>query len=137
MALAHLVLSGTRLGYIVWPANGGAPPHTQSLDERTAQSVLGLAPTVSQVEAQATPNASATATPRPASTLVPTVAPAPASPVSAVPRSGGFLYQVQPGDSWESIAGLFGLSASELKHWNETSADQDLDPRTLLFIPRS
>jgi LysM repeat protein len=134
IALAHLVMSGTRLGYIVWPAKGGTPPRTQPLDEGTARALLGLAPTVNQVQAQLTPTATvAASTPTPA----PTIPPAPASPTSTLSRSGGFLYQVQPGDTWESIASLFGLSVSELKHWNETSADQDLDPRTLVFIPRS
>jgi len=134
MALAHLVLSGTRLGYVVWSANGGGPPDSPPLDERTARSLLGLAPTANQVEPQPSPSpttpAAPQATPTPAATA--TLAP----PPSAVPRFGGFLYQTQPGDTWDSIAATFGLSAIELKHWNETSGDQELAPRTLLFIPR-
>jgi hypothetical protein len=137
MALAHLVLGGTRLGYIVWSANGGSPPQSQPLDERTARSLLGLAPTANQTEPPASPSPLPTTAavvqviPRP----VPPATPAPSS--SAPPRFGGFLYQTQPGDSWESVATTFGLSVIELKHWNETSGDQDLAPRTLLFIPRS
>src|SRR5260221_11484014 len=53
MAVAHLVLGGTRLGYIVWSANGGSPPQSQPLDERTARSLLGLAPTAKQAETPA------------------------------------------------------------------------------------
>src|SRR3982074_900160 len=39
MALAHLVLGGTRLGYIVWSANGVSPPEAQPRDERTPRSL--------------------------------------------------------------------------------------------------
>jgi hypothetical protein len=137
MAVAHLVLGGTRLGYIVWSANGGSPPQSQPLDERTARSLLGLAPTANQTEPLASPSPSPTtaAVVQVIPTQVPPATPAPSS--SAPPRFGGFLYQTQPGDSWESVATTFGLSVIELKHWNETSGDQDLAPRTLLFIPRS
>jgi hypothetical protein len=135
MAVAHLVLGGTRLGYIVWSATGGSQPESQLLDERTARSLLGLAPTVNQLEPQPSPAPSPTAA---APVVVPTPASTPtlAAPPSALPRFGGFLYQTQPGDTWESIATTFGMSVLELKHWNETSGDQDLAPRTLLFIPR-
>lgn len=122
MVLVHLVSSGTHLGYIVWSANGGSPAPTQPLDERTARLLLGLAPTAAAASPQVVPTAASTATPTP--------------PSLAEPRFGGFLYAVQEGDTWESIAALFGLSVAELKHWNETSADLDLAPRTLLFIPR-
>jgi hypothetical protein len=137
MAVAHLVLGGTRLGYIVWSANGGSPPQSQPLDERTARSLLGLAPTANQAEPPASPSPLPTtaAVVQVIPTPVPPATPAPSS--SAPPRFGGFLYQTQPGDSWESVATTFGLSVIELKHWNETSGDQDLAPRTLLFIPRS
>lgn len=137
MAVAHLVLGGTRLGYIVWSANGSSPSESQPLDERTARSLLGLAPTANQVEPQASPSPSPTAlaAPQVVPTPVPSATPAPSS--SAPPRFGGFLYQTQPGDSWESVASTFGLSVTELRHWNETSGDQDLAPRTLLFIPRT
>src|SRR6266571_2024113 len=135
MAVAHLVLGGTHLGYIVWSANGASPPESQPLDERTARALLGLAPPASQVEPQASPSPTAVALVQVIPTPAPTATPAPSS--SAQPRFGGFLYQTQPGDTWESIASTFGLSVTELRHWNETSGDQDLAPRTLLFIPRS
>ncbi len=61
MAVAHLVLGGTRLGYIVWSANGASPPESQPLDERTARALLGLAPPASQVEPQASPSPTAVA----------------------------------------------------------------------------
>jgi hypothetical protein len=134
IALAHVVLGGTRLGYIVWSANGGTPPGSPPLDERTARALLGLAPPADLLAAQAVPSPTAVATSPPAPTPPPTATPTP--PPGAVPRFGGFLYQTQPSDTWESIAGTFGLSVSELKHWNETSGDQDLAPRMLLFIPR-
>ena len=135
IAVAHLVLGGTRLGYIVWSANGASPPESQPLDERTARALLGLAPPASQVEPQASPSPTAVALVQVIPTPAPSATPAPSS--SAQPRFGGFLYQTQPGDTWESIASTFGLSVTELRHWNETSGDQDLAPRTLLFIPRS
>ena len=137
MAVAHLVLGGTQLGYIVWSANGASPPESQPLDERTARSLLGLAPTISQVEPQASPSPSPTAAVAPQVIPTPVPTATPGEPSSAPPRFGGFLYQTQPGDSWESVATTFSLSVTELKHWNETSGDQDLAPRTLLFIPRS
>jgi hypothetical protein len=137
MAVAHLVLGGTRLGYIVWSANGASPAESQPLDERTARSLLGLAPLASQAEPHASPAPLPTTPPTlpVVRTAAPTATPAPSS--SAPPRFGGFLYQTQPDDSWESVASTFGLSVAELKHWNETSGEQDLAPRTLLFIPRS
>jgi hypothetical protein len=135
IALAHLVLGGTRLGYVVWSANGGSPPEIPPLDERTARSLLGLAPIVNQLQSQASASPTATAAPPATPTPIATLTPTPPSSTQA--RAGGFLYQVQPGDTWESIAGVFGLSVSELKHWNQTSADLDLAPRTLLFIPTS
>jgi hypothetical protein len=131
MAVAHLVLDGTRLGYIVWSANGGTPPESQPLDERTVRSLLGLAPTGNQTEPRASPSPTTPAVPTPASTAIP------ASPSSTLPRYGGFLYQTQPGDTWASVASTFGLTVTELKHWNETATDLDLNPVTLLFIPRS
>jgi hypothetical protein len=44
IVLAHVVLSGTRLGYAVWPAGGGSPAEPPPLDERTARALLGLSP---------------------------------------------------------------------------------------------
>ena len=35
LALAHLLLGGTRLGYVVWSANGATPPETQPFDSQT------------------------------------------------------------------------------------------------------
>jgi len=96
--------------------------------------LLGLAPTANQVEQRPSPSPTTPAAPQPTPTPAATATLAP--PPSAVPRFGGFLYQTQPGDTWDSIAATFGLSVIELKHWNETSGDQDLAPRTLLFIPR-
>lgn len=132
LALAHLLLGGTRLGYVVWSANGAIPPETQPLDEQAARALLGLAPTASQQpEASPSPTTPPVAQP----TLTPLPIATPSAPSSGAPRAGGFLYQVQDGDTWESIAATFSLSVAEVKHWNETSADQDLAPRTLLFIP--
>jgi LysM repeat protein len=54
-----------------------------------------------------------------------------------VPLVPGFLYQVQPGDSWDSVAATFGTSAAELRLRNERSEDASLPPGSLVFIPRS
>ena len=122
MALAHLVLGGTRLGYTVWPSNGSAPTEPQPLDERAARAALGLVPVA---------------------TVVPTAAPAapvplPAQTSTPLPASGaGFLYQAQPGDTWESVAATFSISAALLRRWNEAPPDAGLGPGTMLFIPRT
>jgi hypothetical protein len=121
MTLAHLVLGGTRLGYTVWPSNGSAPIEPRPLDERAARAALGLAPVA---------------------TLVPTAAPtevtppAPAATPLAV-RGAGFLYQAQQGDTWESVAATFSISAGLLRQWNEAPSDAGLGPGTMLFIPRT
>ena len=46
------------------------------------------------------------------------------------------FYQVQPGDTWDSVATLFGISVSRLRDWNEASTEDDPVPGRLLFIPR-
>ena len=136
LALAHLVLGGTRLGYIVWSANGGSPPQTQPLDEQAARLLLGLAAPTTQAEPPARPAPTAVEAPPATLTPVPLATSTPAS--ARLGRVGGFLYQVQPGDTWESIAATFGRAVPELKQWNRTSADDDvLVPQTLLFIPES
>src|SRR5579859_6110779 len=128
MALAHLVLGGTRLGYIVWSANGGSPSEAPPLDEQTARSLLGLAPTAVQVQPTAIQI-------QPIATLAPAATPGP--PAAGIPRFGCFLYQAQPGDTWASIASTFGLSLTELKRWNETLSDAIPAPGSLVLIPRS
>lgn len=122
IALAHLVLGGTRLSYSVWPTNGAAPPVARPLDEQSARVLLGLGPVASDRTPRADPTPLATA--------------APPAGVAAVPRLGGFLYQAQPGDTWDSVAAIFSVSAAELRRVNEASSDGGLDPWSLLFIPR-
>jgi hypothetical protein len=121
MALAHLVLSGTRLGFTVWPSNGSVPTEPRPLDERTARAVLGLSP--------------------PSATVVPTsVPPTPETIPTATPlpvRGAGFLYQAQPDDTWDTVAATFGISAALLRQWNEAPSDAGLSAGTLLFIPRN
>jgi hypothetical protein len=124
MALAHLVLGGTRLGYTVWPSNGAAPTEPPPLDERSARVALGLSLPVTVVPTLAPP------------TAVPSIPPAPTT--TPVPfRGAGFLYQAQPGDTWDSVAATFSISAALLRQWNEAPPDAGLGPGTLLFIPRS
>ncbi|HEV7663385.1 MAG TPA: LysM domain-containing protein [Chloroflexota bacterium] len=128
IVLAHLVLGGTHLGYAVWPAGGGTPSPQQPLDERTARALLGLAPspepTVPPAPAAATP----APTPVPLATAVP-------SPPALAPTSG-FIYQVQPGETWDSVANSFNMSADDLRRWNEAAPDVTLTPGTILFVPR-
>jgi LysM domain len=123
MALAHLVLGGAHLGYTVWPSNGGTPTEPRPLDERAVRAALGLSAVATVVP---------TPTPAPTETIPPAAA---ATPVPI--RGAGFLYQAQPGDTWESVAATFSLSAALLRQWNEAPADAGLGPGTLLFIPRT
>jgi hypothetical protein len=108
IVLAHVVLGGTRLGYAVWPAGGGSPAEPPPLDEQTARALLGLSP----IPVQPTP------------------------PVPTPVPGAGFLYQVQPGDSWDSVAAIFSISPAELRTWNEAPPNAALAPWSLLFIPR-
>ena len=55
---------------------------------------------------------------------------------TALPGPGsGFLYQVQPNDSWDTIAATFGVPVAELRQWNESPGDEPV-PGSLVFIPR-
>ncbi len=120
IALAHLILSGTHLGYVLWPTDASvAPAEPPALDQRTARTLLGL------------PNPTAVAAP---TESVPT----PTLPQAALQaRDGsGFLYQVQPGDTWDSVAAIFSISASRLRKWNEAMTEDDPVTGRLLFIPR-
>jgi hypothetical protein len=120
--LAHVVMSGTRLGYILWPSAGTPPP----LDPATSRDALNFgSPT--PVPATPTPLAAPTASPVPA-TNQPTLIPGPGS---------GFLYQVQSNDTWDTIASTFGISVSTLRQWNEASGKAEPNPGSLVFIPRS
>jgi hypothetical protein len=125
MALAHLILRGTHLGYVVWAA--GTDPASASrpvVDQTSVRRALGLS---TPTEAAATPPP--TATPAPTLVTSPIVTPAPRT-------DSGFLYQAQSGDTWESVATTFGLQVGDIRQWNEASGDEDPVPGTLLFIPR-
>jgi LysM domain len=122
--LAHLVMNGTHLGYLLWPA--GATPADATpppLDDRTLRDALGLQPTPAPTLVPVTP------------TGVSTQEPAPLATLQAAPGSG-FLYLVQPNDTWDSIATTFGRSVDQLRQWNE-ALDGDPVPGSLVFIPRS
>lgn len=120
VVLAHLILGGTHLGYVVWPTNGSSLSLPPVLDERTARALLGL---------PVTPAPPAIApTPTPLVVVLPTSLPGPGS---------GFLYQAQPGDTWDGIARIFGISVGQLRQWNEAVGDADPVPGRLVFIPRS
>jgi hypothetical protein len=131
-ALAHLVLSGTRLGFTLWPTNA-TPPPPQPLDERTARALLGLtplpAPTSVPVPPTPAPIAS-TAAPQPA------VAPQTAVPTPLDTVTGAFLYQAQDGDTWDSVATTFKLTPGELRQWNNVAPDASLAPGVLVIVPR-
>ena len=118
IVLAHLILGGTHLGYNVWSASGVPPSEPPPLDERTARALLGLTD------------------PTPVS---PVQVPAPTATPAPVPKAGpgsGFLYQAQPGDTWDGIAAIFGISVGQLRQWNEAGGDADPVPGRLVFIPR-
>jgi LysM repeat protein len=52
-----------------------------------------------------------------------------------VPLTDGFLYQVQPGDTWDSVAATFGMPASDLWQRNELPENASLVSGMLLLIP--
>ena len=52
-----------------------------------------------------------------------------------VPLSAGFLYQVQTGDTWDSLATMFGMPASDLWLRNELPESAALVSGMLLLIP--
>jgi len=118
LLLAHVVLGGTRLGYILWPANTRPVTPPLSIDANT----LGLS-TPTPVVVPPTPTAIVAATLPPPT---PTAVPGPGS---------GFLYQVQSNDTWDTIASTFGLPVAELRQWNESPGDEPT-PGSLVFIPR-
>src|SRR5579864_487281 len=118
--MAHVILRGTHLGYILWPANGSLPAATPApIDEQTARNALGLSQ----------PTAVATLLP------TPTAVPPTALPTNTGGPASGFLYEVQPNDTWQSIATIFGLSVDDLRQVNESTPGQP-QPGTLVFIPR-
>jgi hypothetical protein len=124
IALAHLTLSGTHLGFVLWPADAVASPES---DLETAQS-LGVSPT---------PTSAPPVVPSVVPTLLPPTRAPPALPTLPPATVSGFLYQVQPGDSWSSIAATFGMSTPEVLRWNEVAANEDPVPGRLVFIPRA
>jgi Tfp pilus assembly protein FimV len=130
--LAHVVLRGTHLGYILWPAGGSLPAAPAStIDERTARDALGLSAPTSVAAAPTVP-----ATPSvPTATSLPVGTPLPVETPQARPASG-FLYQVQPNDTWDGIAATFGLSVDQVLQWNEATRDTNPTPGSLVFIPR-
>jgi hypothetical protein len=119
LMVAHLVLSGTHLSYLLWPASGAPPDSSSTLDGQAVRSALGLVatPSATAVMVVSTPvvNASPTPQPRPGS---------------------GFLYQVQPDDTWERIATTFGVPVDQLRQWNEAAPADNPVPGSLVFIPR-
>jgi len=54
----------------------------------------------------------------------------------AVPSVRGFLYQVQPGDSWDTIGGTFNLPGNILRALNQPSGTDPPAPGSLVFIPQ-
>jgi hypothetical protein len=53
-----------------------------------------------------------------------------------VPLVDGFLYQVQPGDTWDTVAATFSTPAADLWRHNGLPEDASLVSGMLLFIPR-
>jgi hypothetical protein len=129
IALAHLVLGGTRLGFTLWPANA-SPPSPQAIDERTARTLLGL-PAPATPTLAAIPTTPATPAPQPAA---PNAAATPTPVLDTV--IGAFIYQTQAGDTWDSIAETFKLTPTELRQWNNAAPNAALEPGALLIVPR-
>jgi LysM repeat protein len=53
-----------------------------------------------------------------------------------VPLLPGFLYQIQPGDTWDSVAATFALPAATLRLRNGMADDAAMPTVGLVFIPR-
>lgn len=143
IVLAHLLLGGRRLSYIVWSANGNAPSLASApvapVDARTVRQVLGLEPTSGPTPGPTTaaPGVAATIAPVASATPAPVAAtPTPSTVPSARGATSGFIYQVQPGDTWVSVADAFGLEPQELRRWNDAPDDAVLVPGSLLIVPR-
>jgi LysM repeat protein len=179
LVLAHLVLGDTRLTFVVWSKAGG-PASEQTMDERTARSVLGL-PTFAMSTLLPTATPALAPAPAPAPTPAPptpTAAPAPIAATYTVqagesmdsvaarldvdpgalwwtnrteldplaplvagtrlrlPLVAGFLHEIQPGDSWDSLATIFGVSSSTLRQRNDMPDNGSLPAVGLVFIPR-
>jgi LysM repeat protein len=163
MVLAHLVLGGTHLLYTVWPA-GADPQAPAPLDERTARALLGLPPLPGAAQPNPTPVPAPAAPALPVSytvqpgeslysaasrlgvdagalwwanrSLVDPTVPLVAGSILQVPLFSGFLYQVQDGDTWDSVAATFGLPAADLRRRNELPDNSALVSGMLLFIPK-
>ncbi|MDQ6671263.1 MAG: LysM peptidoglycan-binding domain-containing protein [Chloroflexota bacterium] len=69
-------------------------------------------------------------------TLVDPTLPLVPGSVLLVPSFSGFLYQVQVGDTWDSVAATFGAPAADLRSRNELPDTASLVSGMLLFIPR-
>jgi LysM repeat protein len=54
----------------------------------------------------------------------------------SVPSYRGFLYQVQPGDTWDSIGSTFHLPPAMLAQLNELSPTVPPAAGSLVFVPR-
>ena len=117
LMLAHLIMNGTHLGYVLWPASGSPVAATPpALDDRTVRDALGLSSSA---------------------TTIPTVAPSVGvTPTARAGAESGFLYQVQANDTWDSIAATFGIPTDQLRQWNEATSAGDPVPGSLIFIPR-
>jgi hypothetical protein len=122
IVLAHVVLGGTRLSYSAWPGGAAGLAEAQPVAGPTARALLDV---------------NVSPTPAPVATQKPLATPVlPAAPTPPVGTASGFLYQVQPGDSWGSVAAMFGETAAELRQWNEVSDASEPTPGSLVFIPR-
>jgi LysM repeat protein len=115
--LAHLVLGGAPLAYVVWPADGSPPPVVAPLDERDTRARLGLTPrpqATATLAPAAPPVGQRVAETEPTAAPKPTAAPEPtaASESTAVPLPD--RYVVQPGDTLQSIADDLGVDVGAL-----------------------
>lgn len=132
--VVHVLLRGTHLGYILWPANSSSlsAATPAPIDERAARDALGL----SQPTPMPTVGPTATSTPAGQAAGLPSATSPPGGlPASLVRPASGFLYQVQPNDTWDSIAAIFDLPVDDLRRVNESARDEVV-PGTLVFIPR-
>ena len=67
--------------------------------------------------------------------IAPSPAPAPSASVSAIIRSGGIAWTVEPGDTLGGIAGYYGIGVDRLAAANSISDPDRIDVGQVLSIP--
>jgi LysM repeat protein len=143
----HLIPWGCVTGAIVCllfltacgPGGSGATatPTTHANGTRTAiaTGTAGLSPIKTATTAVPSPSATAA---RPTAPPAPTATKGPSKPATATPAQGtppGKRYEIQPGDTIESIAAQFGVTVQDLIDANRLQHPDLLQVGQIMIIP--